>query len=1076
MEPISVLLPLILLSSLIPGIATFFIPEERAKLRNTLNLGAALVKTSLVVALLVGVSQGELSEVRVALLPGVEFLLHADAWSLMFITLSSLLWLVTTLYAIGYLAHSRQRSRFFGFFSLCVFSTAGIALSGNLITFLIFYELLTLATYPLVVHKGTPESISAGRKYLGYTLFGGTLFLAGVVWLTAVAGPIEFSATGVLAGRSDLSPALLQGIFLLLIAGLGVKAALVPLHGWLPASMVAPAPVSALLHAVAVVKAGAFGISRVVYDVYGVEFAADLGVTTPLAIAAAITILYGSTMALFQDGLKRRLAYSTVSQVSYIALGTAIAGPIATIGGIVHLVHQGLMKITLFFCAGNLDETLGITKVSQMNGVGRRMPWTMAAFTIAALGMIGVPPLAGFVSKWYIGYGALETGSHWVIAVLIGSSLLNAAYFLPILHAAWFKAPAKERAFAPKVGRLETHWMLLVPPLITAALSLTAGLFSKSSFSPLEWSKLIAAREYDMTAIAELPFTQPQWLIIVSLAVPTLCALLTLIPRLHTSVLRLLPWAALPALILALFPIDSANIVSWLFLGSVLRLDELGQTFLLFTALLWLACGVYARGYMRSDAHPGRFAGCFLLAMIGNFGLILAADASSFIVFFALMSFASYGLVVHRGNDRANQAGRIYIRLVIIGEMCLFAAVITMANNANSLMIADLAESLDSHWLLALLLIGFGIKAGLLPLHVWLPLAHPVAHVPASAVLSGAMVAAGLLGWLRFLPLGLPGWEVWGILLTVTGLLGVFYGAVVGILQHEAKVVLAYSTISQMGLMTTGVGMALWQPALAPFLVPALALYALHHGLAKGALFLATAISPAAPVTGPVKWATLVMLFIPALAIVGAPFTSGALSKAALKLPITGSEIDALLPIIALGATGSTLLMLRVLYLIWPRGDTRSEPSDSMWLGWLISVALVAIVVWELPSYAEASRKALAFNALWSQTWPILLGAVLMLGAYNLRSQKRDWSIPSGDILVPLGRLAHMLHQKLVSLRNYLFNQPPMTLYRAMPGWLYAFTLQCGRQALNHADRRGQQLANLVFGTVLVGLLLAMFW
>ena len=225
-----------------------------------------------------------------------------------------------------------------------------------------------------------------------------------------------------------------------LIAGLGVKAALVPLHGWLPQAMVAPAPVSALLHAVAVVKAGAFGIVRVVYDVYGVNFTDQLGLLGILGVVAAVTIIYGSVRALYQDNLKKRLAWSTVSQVSYIALGTAILGPVGTVGGIVHLVHQGIMKITLFFSAGNYAETLGIHKVSEMNGVGRRMPGTTLAFTIGALGMIGIPPVAGFISKWYLGLGAVEAGmAAWILPVLVASSLLNAAYFMPIVYAAFFR-------------------------------------------------------------------------------------------------------------------------------------------------------------------------------------------------------------------------------------------------------------------------------------------------------------------------------------------------------------------------------------------------------------------------------------------------------------------------------------------------------------------------------------------------------------------------------------------------------------------------------------------------------------
>jgi len=254
--------------------------------------------------------------------------------------------------------------------------------------------------------------------------------------------------------------------------------------------------VSALLHAVAVVKAGAFGVVRIIYDVFGIEFAASIGVTLPLAILAAATIIYASLRALFQDDLKRRLAFSTVSQVSYITLGVAIAGPIATIGGLVHLVHQGFMKITLFFCAGNYAETLGVHKVSEMAGIGRRMPWTTAAFTVAALGMIGLPPTVGFISKWYLGLGALEVGQHWVVFVLAGSSLLNAAYFLPILRTAWFDAPPAEWPEERDYGGKETAWLLLLPPLATAAATLVWGLLASMPGTPLDWVQFIAARKY----------------------------------------------------------------------------------------------------------------------------------------------------------------------------------------------------------------------------------------------------------------------------------------------------------------------------------------------------------------------------------------------------------------------------------------------------------------------------------------------------------------------------------------------------------------------------------------------------
>lgn len=489
---------LIVMSSLLPGLWIFLLREGSHRLRTALNLSGAIAKLLLVGVMIWGVFHGHVYETRWSLAPGLDLVLHADALSVLFVTLSTVLWLVTTVYAIGYLETSPHRSRFFGFFSLCVTATVGLALAGNLFTFVIFYEVLTLATYPLVAHRGTPDAIRGAGVYLKYTLVGGAVLLVGVIWLQVLAGPVAFVQGGILDALPVDAHPQLRWIFVLLIIGLGVKAAIVPLHGWLPQAMVAPAPVSALLHAVAVVKAGAFGIVRVVYDVYGVEFAHELGLLTALGIAAAVTIVYGSVKALSQDNLKKRLAYSTVSQVSYIALGAAILGPIATIGGVVHLVHQGIMKITLFFAAGNYAETLGVHKVSEMDGVGKRMPGTSLAFTIGALGMIGVPPVAGFVSKWYLGLGAVEAGAAgWVLPVLVASSLLNAAYFLPIVYRVWFKASEGDWPAEHIAARgLETRGALLWPPVVTAVLALAAGLFAAAPYSPLEWAELIAAREY----------------------------------------------------------------------------------------------------------------------------------------------------------------------------------------------------------------------------------------------------------------------------------------------------------------------------------------------------------------------------------------------------------------------------------------------------------------------------------------------------------------------------------------------------------------------------------------------------
>lgn len=492
-------LPVIVLaSSLVPGLIIFCLPERSQRTRTTLNLTGVLLKLGLVMFMVWSVQQGQQFETRLPLLPGLDFVLRADALSMFFALLSAVLWLATTIYAIGYLEDSPHRSRFFGFFSLCVTATLGVALAGNLVTFLLFYELLTLATYPLVVHRGTKVSLRAGRIYLAYTVAGGALLMVGVAWLYGLAGDLEFATQGFLADFVEGHQTALVVIFTLLIAGLAVKAALVPLHGWLPQAMVAPAPVSALLHAVAVVKAGAFGIIRVVHDVYGIDVATQLGLMGPLAALAAITIIYGSLKALSQNDLKRRLAFSTVSQVSYITLGIAIAGPVATMGGIVHLVHQGLMKITLFFCAGNLAETLGIHKISEMRGAGRRMPWTMAAFTLGAFGMIGVPPVAGFFSKWFMASGALDMGQPWVLGVILVSSALNAAYFLPVIWAAWFQDPPENWPTERSFGRFETSLMLLLPALSTALMALGVGLLASMPFSPMEWARFIASLEFGL--------------------------------------------------------------------------------------------------------------------------------------------------------------------------------------------------------------------------------------------------------------------------------------------------------------------------------------------------------------------------------------------------------------------------------------------------------------------------------------------------------------------------------------------------------------------------------------------------
>lgn len=490
--------PLVMvLLSVTAAVLIFPMREQSVRLRTVVNIGLAVIKVVLVVLLVPPVVvEGLRPEFSAPFLPGLDLVLRVDPLALFFAGLSVLLWLLTTIYAVGYLEGKSHRSRFFGFFSLCVTATVGISFSGNLITFLLFYELLTLVTYPLVAHWGTPASVRAARLYLRYALCGGLSVLVGTVWLTMHAGPVDFVAGGA-EGVTELArqePVQAVLIFVLLIGGLSVKAAIFPLHGWLPAAMVAPAPVSALLHAVAVVKAGAFGIVRVIDDVYGVDVADELGVLTPLLVLACFTVVYGSVVALRQQDLKRRLAYSTVSQVSYIVIGITLVEVLSTAGGLAHLVHQGLMKITLFFCAGLFAEVLHIHRVSQMRGLGYRMPWTSVAFTVGAFGMIGLPPTAGFISKWQLGQGALASEHPWVLLVLLISTLLNAAYFLPVVYTMWCHAPERSDGAEGSGGSAAVvePKTLLLPAVVTAVLVVFVGLIASLPLSPWETAKLIA--------------------------------------------------------------------------------------------------------------------------------------------------------------------------------------------------------------------------------------------------------------------------------------------------------------------------------------------------------------------------------------------------------------------------------------------------------------------------------------------------------------------------------------------------------------------------------------------------------
>jgi multicomponent Na+:H+ antiporter subunit D len=440
---------------------------RKPNLREAVTLAAAVAMFMTVATLVPGVLGGGRPATGAwSVLPGVELRLALEPLGMLFALVASFLWIVNSLYSIGYMRANDEprQTSYYVCFAVALAATLGIAFSANLFTLFLFYELLTLSTYPLVVHKQTPEAIRAGRTYL-MLLIGSSIvfFLTAIVWVYVRSGTGDFQPGGIVS--SAFSPGE-TGVLLALFAFGVAKAAIMPLHRWLPAAMVAPTPVSALLHAVAVVKAGVFVIVKIVVYIFGVKHLAEIGVGDWLVYVAGFTVIVASLIALMQDNLKRRLAYSTVSQLSYVVLAASLLTPLSVVGAAMHIAAHAFGKITLFFAAGSIYTAAHKTEVSQLDGIGWRMPWTMGAFAIGALSMIGVPPTAGFVSKWFMLSAAFDTKQYFALAVIVLSTVLNAAYFAPIVYAAFFRrAPA---AAESEHAHGEAPWPIVAALTVTA--------------------------------------------------------------------------------------------------------------------------------------------------------------------------------------------------------------------------------------------------------------------------------------------------------------------------------------------------------------------------------------------------------------------------------------------------------------------------------------------------------------------------------------------------------------------------------------------------------------------------------
>jgi multicomponent Na+:H+ antiporter subunit D len=466
MEPLFSWRPLLAVLVSLAVVPVLVSSSGKPNVREAWTILAGLIKFGLVVSLVPGVLAGrEFGITLFSFAPGADIALRVDGLGLAFALVASFLWIVTSLYSIGYMRglHEHSQTRFYSFFAVALSSAIGAAFAANLLTLYLFYEILSLSTYPLVTHHQDQEARISGRKYLAFIL--GTsvgLVLPAMILCYNVAGTLEFTQGGIFG--AGLSPSTATVLLLLFLFGFA-KAAIIPLHGWLPAAMVAPTPVSALLHAVAVVKVGAFSVVRVVTGIFGFELLASFHLGYVVALIASVTIIGGSLVALSQNELKRRLAFSTVSQLSYIVLGVGLLTPYGTLGGVLHIVMHALGKITLFFCAGAIMVGTGKKYISEMDGIGKIMPITMGAFLVGSLSIIGIPPCGGFISKWYLVLGTLQKQSLLFLGVILASSFLNAAYFLPIVYRAFFYEPQESTL---DLSSNKEPLMCVVPLLITA--------------------------------------------------------------------------------------------------------------------------------------------------------------------------------------------------------------------------------------------------------------------------------------------------------------------------------------------------------------------------------------------------------------------------------------------------------------------------------------------------------------------------------------------------------------------------------------------------------------------------------
>jgi formate hydrogenlyase subunit 3/multisubunit Na+/H+ antiporter MnhD subunit len=1021
---------MLVLIVLIPFAGTVFVLlfNNRPDIREVASLAAALL-TFLLCALSLpsAFALQPLSTTALQVLPGLDIRFTADALGLLFATLASLLWIITTVYNIGYMRGLREHSqtRYYAAFALTIGAVMGVALSSNMFSLFVFYEILAIAAYPLVVHKETAEALAAGRKYLIYTQCGGVSILAGIMVIIGMGNTLDFIPGGN-PGIAAIGPEFARLAFILLFFGLGVKAALVPLHGWLPSAMVAPTPVSGLLHAVAVVNTGVFGILRLMWYLFGPDQVAALNLQWIVIGTAVVTIIVGSFLALVQDDFKLRLAYSTVSQLSYMVLGAAVLLPAgisgvsdagrvaAVIGATYAFTAHALGKLTMFFVAGTVAVETGKTKISELDGIGRKMPWEFAAFTLATLSMAGMPPMAGFIAKWYLGLSvsAGDPGQWWILLILVGASVLNLAYFLPVIIRAFYRAGTSDT--------ISVRSTLRGPVVVTAALALLTGIWTIFP-SPYALCVQVAA-SVTRTAVPALGIvaagTAIPPFIIFLIGAPLVLALSG---RARQAGLVILGGLALLDVLLlpgGYFFGQAAGVVTqWNvpFMGYTLTLLNVDSLSYL-TGVIFALITFFAILYAAAVAAP-RLHLYALLYAGASLGVVFAGDWISLLFFWELMAVTSTFLIWQEGGE-AIGAGYRYLLYHGLGGTLLMAGIALLFIGGGSPVVGPLAgipAGTYQVWASVLIVLGIGVNIAFIPLHTWLPDAYPRANFVASVFLSVYTTKAAVY----LLARAQPGTEF----IAFMGAIMAVYGVLFAVFQNDMRRLLSYHIVSQVGYMVAGIGIFGWLGA--ADVVGQLGFdggmaHLFNHILYKALLFMAVGViiwktgeNALSRVGGLQKKMpiTAIAFWVAAFSIAGVPLFNGFVSKGMVLMAAEHTSIW-LWVLLEIASFGTFVSFLKLGYFAFLRPGT-NEASDPPLLmqAAMLGTAALCIIIGLFPALLYT---LLPFTTSYDAYDPAhILSAVLVLGAAALffftvgKKVLEPHDVPQRDFDVLYARACH---------------------------------------------------------------------